>query len=228
MVIDRTETSRPEAAFIVAGDFKNAQVRKVLPRYHQHISCPTCGANTLDHVYPPFRDSYKALHCPPFSQLDHVSVLLLPSYSQKLKRDRPVTLTIQRWTDQSDSALRGCFSTTEWCVFQDDNINTRSSATSANASMTSYPGLLYEHSQTRSPGLMVTSMQNSKHGLMPTSQVIWRSTGSKGTCSGVLLAVPRDFTGTKWSLTTSAPTQGTCGLDSKPSLTTKERPAVLM
>ncbi|XP_034446020.1 uncharacterized protein LOC117764401 isoform X1 [Hippoglossus hippoglossus] len=127
-VINRTETSRPEAAFIVAGDFNNAKMRKVLPRYHQHISCPTRGANTLDHVYTPFRDAYKALPRPPFGKSDHVSVLLLPSYRQKLKRDRPVTRTIQRWTDQSDSALRDCFSITEWCVFQDDNINTYTDA----------------------------------------------------------------------------------------------------
>ncbi|KAI3362037.1 hypothetical protein L3Q82_012372, partial [Scortum barcoo] len=82
-VIDRTETSRPEAAFIVAGDFNSANLRKVLPRYHQHISCPT-----------------------PVGKSDHASVLLLPSYRQKLKRDGPVTRTIQQWSDQSDSALR--------------------------------------------------------------------------------------------------------------------------
>ena len=79
-VIDRTETSRPEAAFIVAGDFNNAKLRKVLPRYHQHISCPTRGTNTLDHVHTPFRDAYKALPRPSFGKSDHVSVLLLPSY----------------------------------------------------------------------------------------------------------------------------------------------------
>ncbi|KAI3362874.1 hypothetical protein L3Q82_001923 [Scortum barcoo] len=60
-VIDRTETSRPEAAFIVAGDFNSANLRKVLLRYHQHISCPTRGENTLDHVYTPYADTYKAL-----------------------------------------------------------------------------------------------------------------------------------------------------------------------
>ncbi|KAI3359037.1 hypothetical protein L3Q82_015413 [Scortum barcoo] len=93
-----------EAAFIVAGDFNSANLRKVLPRYHQHISCPTRGENTLDHVYTPYADT------------------------QKLKRDRPVTQTIQQWSDQSDSALRDCFSTTEWCVFKDTDINTYTDA----------------------------------------------------------------------------------------------------
>ncbi|KAI3373194.1 hypothetical protein L3Q82_006510 [Scortum barcoo] len=41
--IDRTETSQPEAAFIVARDLNNINLWKVLPRYYQHISCPTCG-----------------------------------------------------------------------------------------------------------------------------------------------------------------------------------------
>ncbi|XP_053290725.1 uncharacterized protein LOC128450974 isoform X2 [Pleuronectes platessa] len=127
-MIDRTERSRPEAAFIVAGDFNNAKMRKVLPRYYQHISCPTRCVNTLDHVYTPLCGAYKALPRPPFCKSDHVSVLLLPSYRQKLKRDRPVTRTIQWWSDQSDSALQDCFSMTEWCVFQDDDINTYTDA----------------------------------------------------------------------------------------------------
>ena len=60
-VINRIETSRPEDAFIAAGDFNKANLRKALPRYHQHISFPTQGGNTLDHVYSPFRNVYKAL-----------------------------------------------------------------------------------------------------------------------------------------------------------------------
>ncbi|KAI3355778.1 hypothetical protein L3Q82_004216 [Scortum barcoo] len=52
-------------------------------------------------------------------------------WRQKLKRDGPVTRTIQQWSDQSDSALRDCFSTTEqWCVFvfKDTDINTYTDA----------------------------------------------------------------------------------------------------
>ncbi len=119
-----TNQALDELYGVISGDFNKANLRKVLTRYHQHISCPARGENTLDHACAPFRDAYKALPRPPFGKSDHVSVLLLPSYRQKLKRDRPVTRTIQQWSDQSDLALRHCFSTTEWCVFQDNNIDT--------------------------------------------------------------------------------------------------------
>ncbi|KAI3363561.1 hypothetical protein L3Q82_012170 [Scortum barcoo] len=89
-VINRTETSRPEAAFIVAGDFNSCQPEE------------------------------SPAEIPPTHQL---------SYAQKLKRDGPVTTrTIQQWSDQSDSALRDCFSTTEWRVFKDTDINTYTDA----------------------------------------------------------------------------------------------------
>ncbi|KAI3376831.1 hypothetical protein L3Q82_000406 [Scortum barcoo] len=42
-VINRTETSWLEAAFIVLRDFNNANLSKVLPRYHQNISCSMRG-----------------------------------------------------------------------------------------------------------------------------------------------------------------------------------------
>ena len=91
----------PEAAFIVAGDFNKANLRTRLPKFYQHIDCSTCAGNTLDHCYSNFRDAYKALSWPPFGKSDHDSILLLPSYRQKLKRDVPMTRTIQRWSDQS-------------------------------------------------------------------------------------------------------------------------------
>ncbi|KAL3048831.1 hypothetical protein OYC64_008335 [Pagothenia borchgrevinki] len=123
-IIDKTETSRPDAAFVVAGDFNTANMKKVLPKYYQHISCPTRGGNILNHVYSPFRHGYKALPRPPFGKSDHILLLLLPAYKQKLKRDRPVTRTVQRWSKESDSALQDCFASTDWSVFEDNNINT--------------------------------------------------------------------------------------------------------
>ncbi len=41
----------PDAACIIAGDFNKANLKKVMPNFHQHISCPTRGPNTLDHCY---------------------------------------------------------------------------------------------------------------------------------------------------------------------------------
>ncbi len=41
----------PDAAFIIAGDFNKANLRQVMPNFHQHVSCPTRGLNTLDHCY---------------------------------------------------------------------------------------------------------------------------------------------------------------------------------
>uniref|UniRef100_A0A8C7RMN2 trypsin n=1 Tax=Oncorhynchus mykiss TaxID=8022 RepID=A0A8C7RMN2_ONCMY len=45
----KLETIYPEAAFIVAGDFKTVNLRTRLPKFYQHIDCTTRGGNTLDH-----------------------------------------------------------------------------------------------------------------------------------------------------------------------------------
>ena len=73
---------------------------------------------------PLFRHGYKALPRPPFGKSDHISLLLLAAYKQKLKRDRPITRTVQRWSEESDEALQDCFASTDWSVFEDNNINT--------------------------------------------------------------------------------------------------------
>src|SRR4029434_5367143 len=93
-------------------DFTNANLRKVLPKYHQHVNFQTRGENILDHAYSPYSHAYKARPRPAFGKSDHSSVLLLPCYRQKLKREKPVIRSIQRWTEQSDEALCDCFQTT--------------------------------------------------------------------------------------------------------------------
>ncbi|KAI4898264.1 hypothetical protein NFI96_008433 [Prochilodus magdalenae] len=85
--VNRQETTRPEAACIVVGDFNTANFRKVAPKFVQHVLCSTRGSRTLDHCYTPFRDEYKARPRPPFGKSDHSSILLLPTYRQKLKQD---------------------------------------------------------------------------------------------------------------------------------------------
>ncbi len=55
---------------------------------------------------------------PPFGKLDHSSVLLLPAYRQKLKREAPALRTVHCWSDQSDAILQDCFDHVDWDMFR--------------------------------------------------------------------------------------------------------------
>ncbi len=123
--ISEQETAHPDAAFIITGDFNKANFRTIAPKYFQHITINTRGDRTLDHCYSPFRDAYKSFPRPPFGKSDHSSVLLLPAYRQKLKREAPALRTIQCWSDQSDATLQDCFDHVDWDMLRaasDDDI----------------------------------------------------------------------------------------------------------
>ncbi|KAK3575526.1 hypothetical protein QTP86_029290 [Hemibagrus guttatus] len=50
------QTQHRDAALIVAGDFNSANLKRAVPNFHQHITCPTRGGRTLDHCYTQFND----------------------------------------------------------------------------------------------------------------------------------------------------------------------------
>ncbi len=123
--ISEQETTHPDAAFSITGDFNKANFRTIAPKYFQHVTINTRGDRILDHCYTSFRDAYKFLPRPPFGKSDHSSVLLLPAYRQKLKREAPALGTIQCWSDQSDATLQDCFDHVDWDMFReasDDDI----------------------------------------------------------------------------------------------------------
>ncbi len=175
------------------------------------------GENKINHVYTPFQDGYETLPQPPFGKSDHISVLLLPSYGQNLKQDRPVTWTIPRWSDQSDSALHHCFSVTKWCVFLDDNIDTYTDVVIV--------GYISKCINDVVPRITVRKFPNQKpwvNGEVHTKLKGRTNAYSSGDLEEYrksryalwrAIAVLRDNTGMKWSLTTRAPTLETCGLD---------------
>ncbi len=69
--------------------------------------------------------TFKSLPRPPFGKSDHSSVLLLPAYRQKLKREAPALRTVHCWSDQSDAILQDCFDHVDWDMFRaasDDDI----------------------------------------------------------------------------------------------------------
>ncbi len=124
-IISEQESAHPDAAFVVTGDFNKANFRTIAPKYFQHVTINTRGDRTLDHCYSPFRDAYKSLPRPPFGKSDHSSVLLLPAYRQKLKREAPALRTVHCWSDQSDAILQDCFDHVDWDMFRaasDDDI----------------------------------------------------------------------------------------------------------
>ncbi len=125
LVSEILESVHPDAAFIITGDFNKANFGTIAPKYFQHGTINTRGDRILDHCYTSFRDAYKSFPRPPFGKSDHSSVLLLPAYRQKLKREAPALRTIQCLSDQSDAILQDCFDHVDWDMFRaasDDDI----------------------------------------------------------------------------------------------------------
>jgi hypothetical protein len=81
--ISKQETTHPEAALLVAGDFNAGKLKSVLPNLYQHVKCATRGKKILDHLYSTHRDTYRALPLPPFGKSDRNSILLIPAYKKK-------------------------------------------------------------------------------------------------------------------------------------------------
>ncbi len=96
----------PDAASIIAGDFNKVNLRQVMPNFHQHISCPTRGPNTLDHCYTPFKKAYNARSLLAFGKSDHAAIFLTPEYKQRLVQEPPVEREVTRWSSHSEAMLQ--------------------------------------------------------------------------------------------------------------------------
>ncbi len=55
--ISEQETTHPDSAYVVTGDFNKANFRTIAPKYFQHITINTRGDRVLDHCYSPFWDA---------------------------------------------------------------------------------------------------------------------------------------------------------------------------
>ena len=58
--ISEFPSTHTEGFFIVAGNSNQANMRTVLPLFHQHVDCATRGVNTLDKVYTNMKAAYRA------------------------------------------------------------------------------------------------------------------------------------------------------------------------
>jgi hypothetical protein len=74
----------------------------------------------LEDLYSTHRNTYKA-H-PLFGKSDHNSILLIPVYKQKLKREVfEQEVPIMKWSDETDASLQDCFGSKEWNMFWDSS-----------------------------------------------------------------------------------------------------------
>ncbi len=91
---------------------------RLLTNFHQHVSCPTRGPNTLDHCYSQFKNAYKARSLPAFGKSDHAAIFLTPEYKQRLAQEPPVKREVTRWSSHSEAMLQAALDDVDWDMFR--------------------------------------------------------------------------------------------------------------
>ncbi len=116
--ITDTEQQHPDSVLIILGDFNKANLSRELPKYRQHITCPTRDSNILDNCYTTINEAYHPVPRAALGLSDHHLVNCIPAYRQKLKSAKPVLRTLKRWTNEAEQDLKACFDLTDWRVFE--------------------------------------------------------------------------------------------------------------
>ncbi len=116
--ISEKEQRYPDSLLIILKDFNQANLSRELPKYRQHVTCPTRDSNILDHCYTIIKDAYHSVPRAALGLSDHCLVHLIPTYRQKLKSSKPVLRTVKRWTNEAEQDLKACFDLTDWSVFE--------------------------------------------------------------------------------------------------------------
>jgi len=98
-LITDTEQQHPDSFLIILGDFNKANLSSELPKYRQHVTCPTRDSNILDHCYATIKNAYYSVPRAALGLSDHCLVHIIPTYRQKLKSAKPLVKTVNRWTN---------------------------------------------------------------------------------------------------------------------------------
>ncbi|XP_063802123.1 uncharacterized protein LOC134969848 [Pseudophryne corroboree] len=127
--IVKLETKYVEGVLLVAGDFNQARLKVVLPKFYQYVKVPTRGGNVLDHVYCNIKDAYATFRYPNIGHSDHMSLFLVPAYKTVVQRFRPTSTSITVWPEGAMQKLQDALEFTDWGLFieeslgDDNNVN---------------------------------------------------------------------------------------------------------
>ncbi len=75
--ITDTELKPPDSVLIILRDFNKANLSRELPKYRQHVTCPTRDSNILDHCYTAIKDAYHSVPQAALRLSDHCLVHLI-------------------------------------------------------------------------------------------------------------------------------------------------------
>ncbi len=78
--ITDTDQKHPDSVLIILGDFNKANLSRELPKYRQHVTCPTRDSNILDHCYTTMK---YAFHSVPQAALGPSGPLFGSSYTDR-------------------------------------------------------------------------------------------------------------------------------------------------
>ena len=95
---------------VVAGDFNRANLKNVMPNFHQHITCATRGKITLDTVTHHSKEATRLVSLPVFGKLANAAIFLLPEYKHRVAGEMLVMRDIKWWSDQSEAKLQDVLS----------------------------------------------------------------------------------------------------------------------
>lgn len=98
----------------------------------------TRGNKTLDQVYTNVADAYRVQVYPHLGLSAHLSLLLQPQYTPKIKTAAPVVRTVRMWPEVAIPQLQDCFHSTKWEVFKSQGTPTQESLDEYTTSVMDY------------------------------------------------------------------------------------------
>ena len=118
-ILTKHENENPGAFTITGDDSNQSDLRSRLPKFYQHVTCPTRRRNIHDHLHTTIKGAYRSQQRPPLGDSDHNMVHLALVYRQQLMLRKPIRKLMPRWTKSFIQSLQGCYACTDWDAFRE-------------------------------------------------------------------------------------------------------------